>query len=379
MKVALFTDGIWPYVIGGMQKHSYFLCKYLAKNQVKVLLVHTADTITAGVLNLDCFTVEEKEYISSVVVEKPHVKPFPGHYIYQSWLYSKKIYQTLVGFPDVNFIIAKGMTGWYFLSKKRPGLPAFSINIHGYEFMQKKASFKMWLESVLLRFPLIYINRKADYVFSYGAKITAYIQHLGIPLHKIIEIPAAIESEWMNTDNVNVKPQRSFLFIGRYERRKGIEELNAAIIKLTGKYRFSFAFVGPIPEDKQLAVSGVIYHGTIRDRESLQAVLSQSDILVCPSYSEGMPNVILEGMANGCAVISTDVGAISLLVNENNGWLIPPADSLALEQAIEHAINCRDEKLIEKKKAAYQCIVNRFLWPDVIAKLISAIKQRLNE
>lgn len=377
LRIALITDGIWPYVIGGMQKHSYFLCKYLAKNQVHVLLVHTAAGITEEIKKLDCFTEEEKRYITPVIVEKPRVSSFPGHYIYQSWLYSKKVYETLQGFPDVDFIIAKGMTGWHFLHKKKAGSPPVAINIHGYEFMQKKAGFKMRLETLMLRYPLTQVNRRADYVFSYGGKITGYIKKLGIPAGKIIEIPAAIESEWMNANNVEVTPERRFLFIGRYERRKGIEEINAAIAKLARKYRFSFAFVGPIPHNKKLLLPNVVYHGTIRNREDLQAVLGQSDILVCPSYSEGMPNVILEGMANGCAVIATDVGAVSLLVNNDTGWLIPAADSRALEEAITGAIHSSDEMLIRKKQSAYQWIAGKFLWPYVSQSLIGAIKQKL--
>ena len=43
MKIALITDGIYPYVMGGMQKHSYFLAKYLAKNKIKIDLYHYID------------------------------------------------------------------------------------------------------------------------------------------------------------------------------------------------------------------------------------------------------------------------------------------------------------------------------------------------
>ena len=45
---------------------------------------------------------------------------------------------------------------------------------------------------------------------------------------------------------------------------------------------------------------------------------------MCPSYSEGMPNVIMEAMSRGLAIIATDVGAVSKLVDEENGWLINP-------------------------------------------------------
>ena len=50
--------------------------------------------------------------------------------------------------------------------------------------------------------------------------------------------------------------------------------------------------------------------------------MDNCDILICPSYSEGMPNVILEGMSRGLAIITTDVGANELLVSNENGKLI---------------------------------------------------------
>ena len=40
MRIALLTDGIYPYVMGGMQRHSYYLAKYLARAGVHVDLYH---------------------------------------------------------------------------------------------------------------------------------------------------------------------------------------------------------------------------------------------------------------------------------------------------------------------------------------------------
>ena len=40
MHIALLTDGIFPFVIGGIQKHSYYLVKYLAQEGIKVDLYH---------------------------------------------------------------------------------------------------------------------------------------------------------------------------------------------------------------------------------------------------------------------------------------------------------------------------------------------------
>ena len=43
MRILLLTDGIYPYTMGGMQKHSYYLAKYLAQNNVNVTLFHCTD------------------------------------------------------------------------------------------------------------------------------------------------------------------------------------------------------------------------------------------------------------------------------------------------------------------------------------------------
>ena len=40
MRIAIFTTGIYPYITGGIQKHSYYLAKYLAKNKIYVDLYH---------------------------------------------------------------------------------------------------------------------------------------------------------------------------------------------------------------------------------------------------------------------------------------------------------------------------------------------------
>lgn len=377
MTVALVTDGIWPYVLGGMQKHSYFLCKYLLKNGVRVVLIHTADVITDEVRNASCFSGEERELLTSVVIEKPVVARFPGHYIYQSWLYSREVDKKLQGLGPIDFIIAKGLAAWYTLRHKTRECPPIGVNIHGYEFMQRTTGIKMWFDTLQLGFPLRAVNRRADYVFSYGGKITGYIKKLGIPQERIIEIPAAIEEEWMNDANRDVSPRRRFVFVGRYERRKGIEELSSVLKTLLEKEDFTFSFVGPIPVQEQIQHPNVSYHGVVSDKAKIQEILGKSDVLVCPSYAEGMPNVIIEGMANGCAAIATDVGAVSLLVNDQNGWLIEPGNTDALYQAMKGAIDSSSEEMTKKKIAAYRHIRENFLWTRVAGIVVDAIKKRV--
>jgi len=65
--------------------------------------------------------------------------------------------------------------------------------------------------------------------------------------------------------------------------------------------------------------------------------LSSFDCFVLPSLSEGLSSAILSAMAASLPVIATNVGGIPELIrHEENGLLVPPADPVALAQAIQH-------------------------------------------
>ncbi|MBO9634031.1 MAG: glycosyltransferase family 4 protein [Chitinophagaceae bacterium] len=377
MRVALLTNGIWPYVIGGMQKHSFFLCKYLARQKIEVVLFHTNEQPDMDIHQLEHFSEEEKKYITPVVMPPLKKFPFPGSYVYASYLYSKSINKALQKIGAVDFIIAKSTTAWYTLKKRKGPRVPVAINIHGYEFLQNQANTRSRLESRLLSYPLTYVNKKADYVFSYGGKITDLIKSLGVPNDHIIEIPTGIESAWMAETVPAATGKRKFIFVGRFERRKGIQEIHEVIRNIHGEQDFEFHFIGPIPENQKLNLSGVHYHGVIREKEKLQGLLQAMHVLVCPSYSEGMPNVILEGIANGCAAIATDVGAVNQMIDEKVGWLIPPADIDALQHAVLQAINIDNRQLDVLRNEALVRARDKFTWERIIEKTISAIKQRI--
>ena len=93
MRIALITDGIAPYVLGGMQKHSFYLAKYFAKNKIQVDLVHYNDS-KYDINALDFFTDEELKYINSIVLKFPTSAKFPGHYVYKSYKYFSRLSST---------------------------------------------------------------------------------------------------------------------------------------------------------------------------------------------------------------------------------------------------------------------------------------------
>lgn len=376
-KVALLTDGIYPYVIGGMQQHSYYLAKYFAQNNILVDLYHTQKEKKYDITKLEFFTEEERKNIRSFVIEFPADGIFPGHYIRNSYRYSAKIYELLKNNLDVDFIYAKGFSGWKLIQEKKKGLqcPPIGVKFHGLEMFQKPADFKDRVKQYFFHFPTLFNLKNADYVFSYGGKISEVLLSKKIDKNRIIEIPTGISRDWITSNIHKPGSTTKFLFIGRYERRKGIEELNKALNNIIEKLDFEFHFIGPIPPDKKIRSPKIKYWGLITDRSEMQKILHLTDVLVCPSHSEGMPNVILEGMASGLAVIATDVGAVRKMVSSENGWLINAAAVPEIERAISSAVKCDREKLEEKKKNSKIKVENAFLWQQIITQTISEIEK----
>ena len=378
MKIALFTDGIFPYVIGGMQTHSYNLVKYFARNKVYVDLYH-CNASEHDIAKLELFSEEEKRYIRPFVIPFPFSSNLPGHYIRDSYQYSWLIFKQFQKNKEVDFIYAKGFTAWKLLDEKRKGYACapVGLNFHGYEMFQKPASFRSRLEQVLLlRNPVRFNIKHADYLFSYGAKITEIILSLGVPKAKLIEAPTGVERDWLVEQVRMPAGPRKFIFVGRPERRKGIEELREVLQELKGNLSFEFTFVGEIPARSRISSPNIHYAGKITDRAQMKSILQAADVLVCPSYSEGMPNVILEAMASGLAVISSHVGAASLLVSTQNGWLIEPGSISDLRSALTDAIVCPSSRIGEMKKNSLEK-ARKFLWEDLIVHLIDQITAKI--
>lgn len=376
MRVAILTDGIAPYVIGGMQKHSFYLTKYFAINKIEVDLYHCANSINEDIEQLNCFSKEEKKYIRSVIIPFPKSGFIPGHYIRESFEYSNRIFQSYKKQRQtVDFIYSQGFCGWKMIIEKSNGipLPPIGVNFHGLEMFQKPANFKSKIEQYLFRKPVLSILKNADVVFSLGGKLSEILIRNKILKNKTIQIPIGIDESWMKNDPVVNHPKTTFIFVGRYERRKGIEELTEVLYKIRNK-NFEFHFIGAIPKKKQIKASNIYYWGSISDVEQLKEIYQKADVLVCPSYSEGMPTVILEAMASGLAIIASDVGAIDLLVGTDNGILIESGNSIVLENSFRYMLEIDRTELKKMKKKSIEKVQQQFLWGTIIKIMINYIQ-----
>ncbi|UKN01719.1 glycosyltransferase family 4 protein [Paracrocinitomix mangrovi] len=375
MKISLITDGIVPYVSGGMQKHSYYLAKYFALNGIQVDLYHTQTNPEYDIETLEVFTPEEKKYINSIVVPFPPPGKIPGHYLRRSKKYSKGVLKAFLKQEPSDFVYVKGFAGWSLLKAKARGVitPPVAINFHGLNMYQKPANFRSKLEAIMFR-PAVKFNLlNADYVFSYGGQITRILENIGIAAEHILEFPGGIDESWLD-DRIEHHKIRRFLYVGRYERLKGIQEINQTVLELKGKYQFEFHCIGPIPDGLKLNESFVKYWGTNLPESKVKEIYKMCDVVLCPSHSEGMPNVLLEGFAQSLTAIGTKVGGIPAIIKNGNGWLIENPTVEDISNAMIDAINIDEDLLDKMKLQAYQDIKSNFLWPDLIGRKIQLIQ-----
>ena len=381
LHVALLADGVYPYRLGGIQRHTRMLALHFAKAGVQVTLLHSADTpeLRARAEALNDFPAEARSKIKSLVVVPPKAGRYPGHYLHDCQRYSRGL---LDRYREENvgadFVYAQGLTGIAFGAARRGAtdLPPVGVNQHGYEMFQKAANLRAWLEQFVLRGQVVALDRSADVVFTFPRKIRAIVErHCKVPSERLVEVPNAIDGSWIVAHRPAPTAKRRFLFIGRHERRKGVPELLEAIAPLRAS-GVEFHFVGPIPEQLRLKRDDVVYHGTVTDTATLQGILDSSDVLLCPSFAEGMPTVVLEAMARGLAVIATDVGATAEWVGADNGVLLPFPDVGALRTAIERCIAMPVSEL-HRLQAASIAKAKECTWDLVTAKTIAAIQAQI--
>jgi glycosyltransferase involved in cell wall biosynthesis len=85
--------------------------------------------------------------------------------------------------------------------------------------------------------------------------------------------------------------------------------------------------------------------GWVSDSEKW-AIYQKADLLILPSYEEGLPYVIIEAMASGLPIISTPVGGIPEVIKEGiNGFLINPGDYEALANRIIQLVQNKELRL----------------------------------
>ena len=168
---------------------------------------------------------------------------------------------------------------------------------------------------------------------------------------------------------------------GRFSREKGQAHLvEAAWSAIARNPRLRFVLFGDGPDWQRMRgraetlglVGKVLCPGFERN---LLGCMKGADMLINPSLSEGLPNIVLEAMALGVPVVATSVGGVPELVTDNqSGKLVPAANASAMADAIvELADNA--EKRAALVSSAKDAIAGEFSFAAQF-KMLAALYDR---
>ena len=143
-----------------------------------------------------------------------------------------------------------------------------------------------------------------------------------------------------------VPGELSFLMIARFMRDKGIREFGAAAARLKAEFpsvRIRLAgWLDESPDSISQTELDAIVKGGVEPLGQLSDVrqaIAESSVYVLPSYREGTPRTVLEAMAIGRAIITTDApGCRGTVLEGDNGFLVPVGDAEALYGAMRRFI-----------------------------------------
>lgn len=237
--------------------------------------------------------------------------------------------------------------------------------------------FKVFYDEAnsIIKYFLSHLLRKTDVFICLTNKFYLFFNENYIVnrikvLHNPVSLPKFIDAE------TSKSPILKLLFLGRIVEPKGIFDLVNVMINHRDEFKNRVTlYIGG--SDDEMILSKLIRENNVegyveflgwvngRDKEKL---LATSDVFVLPSYREGMPVSILEAMSYGKAILSTSVGGIPEIVQNNrNGLLFNPGDVNQLKQCIQQLIENRP--MVSQMGLVSREKVNNFLSPTVIKKL----------
>lgn len=377
MNFLILSDGLYPFTKGGMQKHSFDLTYMLLQIGHSVKLIFCVDNnqkIPSENEVIELFKDASNSHLLKLeILIFPAVIGFPGHYLVESYIYSKNIYIRIRNeLGNYDFIYAQGFTSWYLLSKKinTERMPLIGVNFHGLNMFQKSFGIRAKTESWVFRFFVKKILKKSDIIFTFGGKLREIYSKLNLS-EKCIDHPIGLYS--------NERPQiievtgkfKRIVFVGRFDKVKGLDLLYDAI-SVFPEGILDFTFIGPIPDDSKLERKDCSYCGELNKHE-IAYYLAKADALICPSLSEGMPYVILEAMSHGLIILASDVGAVSEMVSEENGILLEPGNILSITNALVGFGQLPSDQIKMIKEASLKKSYT-FDWAKITIKMLFEIE-----
>ncbi len=245
----------------------------------------------------------------------------------------------------------------------RRGYDVYHIHVASYGSTFRKALYaliaKHWKKKVIFHI------HGGEYLEFYR-KLSVKNQHRLVNLLNRVDVVIALSNEWkrsfeevlgigncvvlqngIDTDRLEKayctlsNNKNCFLMLGRMCRDKGVYDLIDATILVKQRYpdvKVYIAGDGDVEKVQATVLEKGLQEnieilGWLDDEQKIQALRKVATVIL-PSYKEGLPMSILEGMAAGKVVIASRVGAIPEVIAAENGFLVNSGDIQGIAKAM---------------------------------------------
>jgi len=195
----------------------------------------------------------------------------------------------------------------------------------------------------------------------------------------LFTIPNGIQTEIFRP--MNVEKEYDLLFIGRFQRSKGLDVLLRALrlIQKTRGEVYKLGIVGEFTDEQRTFIvnntpeavrEGIMFLGTVQ-REDMPRIINSGSFVIVPSRYESFGLPALEAMACGIPVLATTVGGLPEIIDETVGALVEPNNDQALASVISTSI--RNSSLAQSAAINGPVKARQYDWRIVAPKILQIL------
>jgi len=364
-----------PYLkVGGQERQLYYIATQIARHGFKV-------TVVACERSGQFIPIYERSRLSVDYLDVPFSKPRALHLITSLCNTIRRVRPDIVVSRSWNTNILVALSGLITQRKTVLFVTGSIGSTTTYNSLQRR--LRRWIMSMSQR--IVCVSEGSLICFQDIFAISSNklcVVHNGVDIDYISTLAREYsfdDSPVERTDGINI------LFVGRLERRKGLDILLEAIsiIRLTEpelSEQIAVRIIGggnrdiyeTLCDDLQIT-SSVEFLGELPNPYGYMA---HSDMFVLPSRTEGFPNVLLEAMALGMPAIASDCksGPNEVIDHSINGWLVEPENPDILADAMIHLIKHPELRNCLGMNAR-KTISDRFSTESSVAQLMTVLNQ----
>jgi glycosyltransferase involved in cell wall biosynthesis len=278
--------------------------------------------------------------------------------LFEDWTASRKLAK-IIRSEEIRLVHAHGYkAGWIAgLAARRAKTPLTLVTLHDYILNEGFGRMKHLYFDLTERFMPGMVDKIATVSMSLRKRV---VEKGKVEGSKVIVIPAGVRAlssgasasrRILNVkDLLNLNTAAPLIVtVGHLTTQKGVKYLLTAATHVLREFpNAQFMVIGDGPQRHELEIMaekfGIHKKVTFTGwRDDARDIMAAADVIVLPSMIEAMPYSLLEAMAAGKPIVSTQTGGIpEALIDRETGFLVPPKKPLAISQAIVYLLQNKD-------------------------------------